>query len=411
MRNKPHVIIGCGPAGAGAAERIRELEPGSGVVVITDEPHSFYVREHLNRLIDGSEPEEKLFEKGKDFFDRIGVRLVHDLVVKVNTLSRAVRCVTESFTYDSLLVASGGKPRALGVPGETLRGVTSLYTLDDARALIGMLSGARRAAIVGCGTTAMKLLPGLLQRETSVTVIELAPHVLPNLLDSTGAAIVEAELARGGVLVHAGSGILRFEGKDGRLASAVLHDGKTLPVGAAIVTVGITPSVDFLEGSGVSVDRGVVVDAALRTNVEGVFAAGDVAQAPDPVWNGSPRLHPSWSLAVEQGRLAAEAIAGKTAISPGAIASNSLQAFELGVTCVGSVHPEPCDEVFTRHEPDHRLYRKCVVRDGALVGCIVVDPNLPRKQVKNWLAKRLVDDKGRGVDIGAVLEGGPELFR
>jgi NAD(P)H-nitrite reductase large subunit len=404
------VIIGCGPAGTSAAERIRELEPGSSVVVITDEPHPFYVREHLNRLIDGSEPEEKLFEKGMNFFDRIGVRLVHDRVVMVNTSARTVRCMAGSFTYDSLLVASGGKPRALGVPGESLRGVTSLYTLDDARALIGLLSEARRAAIVGCGTTAMKILPGLLQRETGVAVIERAPHVLPNLLDRTAAAIVEAELSRRGVLVHAGSGILRFEGKDGKLASAVLHDGITLPVDAAIVTVGIAPSVDFLEGSGVIVDRGIIVDAALRTNVKGVFAAGDVAQTPDPVWNGSQRLHPSWSLAVEQGRLAAEVIAGERTSSAGAIASNSLQALDLGVTCVGAVHPQPCDEVFARHEPDRRLYRKCVVRDGALVGCIVIDPSLPRKQVKKWLEKKILSLKGSGMDVDGALGGGPGFF-
>ena len=408
--NMTNVIIGCGPAGTNAAERIRELEPESHVVVITDEPHPFYVREHLNRLIDGSEPEDKLFERGKDFFDHIGVTLVHDRVIKVDTSSRAVRCASRSFTYDSLLIASGGKPRALGVPGERLHGVTSLYTLEDARTLIGLLSEVKSAAIIGCGTTAMKMLPGFLQRETNVAVIERAPHVLPNLLDRAGAAIVEAELAGRNVLINTGSGIFRFEGKDGTLKAALLNDGTALPVDAAIVTVGIAPSVDFLAGSGVIVDRGVVVDAALRTNVEGVFAAGDVAQTPDPVWNGSPRLHPGWSLAMEQGRLAAEGIAGKQTTSQGAIASNSLQAFDLGVTSIGVVHPEPGDEVFTRHEPDRRLYRKCIVRDGALVGCTVIDPGLPRKQVKKWLEKKLLVDNGRGVDIGAVLDGESEFF-
>jgi NAD(P)H-nitrite reductase large subunit len=288
--------------------------------------------------------------------------------------------------------------------------VTTLYTLDDARALTGLLSGTRRAVIVGCGTTAMKMLPVLLQRETTVTVIERARHVLPGLLDRKGAEIVEAELAGRGVLVRAGSGVLRFEGNGGKLASAVLRDGTTTPAGAAIVTVGITPSVDFLEGSGVSVDRGVAVDAALRTNVEGVFAAGDVAQAPDPVWNGSRRLHPGWSLAIEQGRLAAEGIAGGPTTSQGAIASNSFQAFDLGVTCVGAVHPEPGDAVFARHEADRSLYRKCIVRDGALVGCIVVDPSLPRKQVRKWLLNKILDPGGRGVDVDAVLGGGPEIF-
>jgi nitrite reductase (NADH) large subunit len=402
--------IGCGPAGTIAAERIRELEPAGSVVVVTEEPHSFYVREHLNRLIDGSEPEEKLFEKGKDFFSRIGVAVVHDRVVKVDTDSRTVRCNSESLTYDSLLIASGGKPRTLGVPGETLHGVTALYSLDDAKALINLLFEARRVAIVGCGTTAMKILPGLLERGKDVTAIEHAPHVLPNLLDRTGAGVVGAELVRRGVRLYTGADILRFEGKDGKVVSVLLKDGKTLPIDAAIVSIGITPSIDFLAGSGVTADRGVVVDAALRTNVEEVFAAGDVAQVPDPLWNGSHRLHPGWTLALEQGRFAAEGIAGKEVYSPGAIASNSLQALDLGVTCAGVVHPAQGDEAFTRHEPGRRLYRTCIVRDRPIVGCIIIDPTLPRKQVKKWLVKRLIDDKGCGVDIGAVLQGGPELF-
>jgi NAD(P)H-nitrite reductase large subunit len=410
MRNKTHVIIGCGPAGTSAAERIRQLEPESRIVTITDEQYTFYVREHLARLIDGSEPEEKLFEKGRGCFDRIGARLVHDRAVEVNTSSRTVRCVTETFVYDSLLVASGGKPRALGVPGEALHGVTSLYTLNDAKKLMGLLAEARKAVIVGCGTIAMKILPGLLHRETSVALVEHAPHVLPNLLDRTGASIVEAELARRNVVARCGSHVLQFEGKNGKLACAVLGDGTARPVDVALVAVGIETSVDFLAGSEVTVDRGVVVDAALRANVEGVFAAGDVAQVPDPVWNGSPRLHPGWSISMEQGRLAAEAISGRPEKSRGAIASSSLQVFDLGVTSAGAVNEAPGDEVFTRHEPDRRLYRKCVMRGGALVGCIIIDPDLPRKPVKKWLSKRLIEDGGRGADIDAVLGGGPELF-
>jgi hypothetical protein len=80
------------------------------------------------------------------------------------------------------------------------------------------------------------------------------------------------------------------------------------------------------------------------------------------------------------------------------------------LTGVGAVHSEPGDEVFTRNEPARRLYRKCVVRNGALAGCIIVDPSLPRKQVKKRLVKLLIDDNGLGVDIGAVLDGGPEFF-
>jgi NAD(P)H-nitrite reductase large subunit len=407
---KTHVIIGCGPAGASAAERIRELEPGSDVVVITDEPHGFYVREHLNRLLEGSETEEQLFEKGKDFLERIGVRLVHDRVVGVSASPRAVVCTGETLACDTLLVASGGKPRNLGVPGETFEGVTPLYTLDDARTLVGLLRDSRSVTIAGCGTTAVKILPGLLAHGKRVSVVERAPLALANLLDEAGSSIVESELARRGVALHPGSGILRFDGKGGKLSIAVLHDGTALPADAAIVAVGVAPSVDFLAGCGVRVERGVVVDTGMRTNVAGVFAAGDVAQAPDPLWGGSPRLHSSWSLAVEQGRLAAEAVAGRPADSPGAISSIGIQVFDLGIASAGVVRERPGDGVFARSEPDRRLYRKCVTRDGALIGCLIVDPVLPRKQVKKWLAKRLIGGGGLGVDVGAVLEGGPEFF-
>jgi 3-phenylpropionate/trans-cinnamate dioxygenase ferredoxin reductase subunit len=154
----------------------------------------------------------------------------------------------------------------------------------------------------------------------------------------------------------------------------------------------------------------VVVDTALRTSVGGVYAAGDVAQTPDPLWGGKPRLHPGWSLSEEQGKLAAEAIAGLPAGSRGAVSSNSLQVFDMGLTSVGAVQPETGDVVFTRHEPERRLYRKCVVRGGALAGCVVVDPSLPRKQVKKRLVELIVDGSGLGVDADDLLGAEPEFF-
>lgn len=157
---KQYLIIGGGPAGTTAAETLRKLDADGKITIISDEGYSFYKREHIAGLISNDRTEAELFTKGKDFYKSIKVDFVKDHVSEVSVKENQIVLGNGSvFRYDSLLIASGGKPIVPSWPGIQLEGVSTLYTLDDAKKVTKLAKEARSVVVVGGGTIAMKVIP------------------------------------------------------------------------------------------------------------------------------------------------------------------------------------------------------------------------------------------------------------
>ena len=157
---KRYLIIGSGPAGATATETLRKLDGRGEITVISDEGYPYYRREHLARLISGDKSEEELFEKGKDFYMKMGVNFVGGTLLKVSSKQNQVTLTDgRTLDYDSLLIATGGKPIVPPWKGIQLEGVSTFYTLDDARRMTRLARKAKNVVIIGGGTIALRDTP------------------------------------------------------------------------------------------------------------------------------------------------------------------------------------------------------------------------------------------------------------
>ena len=215
--------------------------------------------------------------------------------------------------YKTLLVASGAKPVVPAIPGLDRVRYHVLRTLDDAIALRDAIEGARRAVVLGAGLVGMHAAENLAHAGASVTIVEREAHVLPGYFDAEAASMIGRAFAAKGVALHLGTRATAITpGETG--CSVVLDNGESLPCDLLVVGVGVAPVTGFLDGSGVDIDRGVLVDDTMRSSVANIYAAGDVAQARG-FYDGERTLNGILPDAVEQGRIAGMAMAGDAASS------------------------------------------------------------------------------------------------
>jgi 3-phenylpropionate/trans-cinnamate dioxygenase ferredoxin reductase subunit len=298
-------IVGASLAGLRAAESLRRQEFDGQIVLIGDEPHAPYDRPPLSKqYLAGSWNEErlaltkpeKLAEFELDF--RLGVRATaFDLASRRLTLDGA-----DDIEVDGLLIATGARCRTL--PGtDNLDGVFVLRGLDDATALRAALdAGPSRVVVVGAGFIGAEVAATARQRKIEVSLIEALPQPLGRVLgDEMGAVCADVHREHG-VDLRTGVGVEAIEG-DGRVERVRLSDGSIIEADVVVVGIGVIPNTEWLEGSGLTIDNGVVCDATCLA-APGVTAAGDVARWPNQRFDEVMRVE-HWDNAVEQGGHAA----------------------------------------------------------------------------------------------------------
>jgi NADPH-dependent 2,4-dienoyl-CoA reductase/sulfur reductase-like enzyme/nitrite reductase/ring-hydroxylating ferredoxin subunit len=304
------VILGGGAAGLTAAETLRQEGFRGRIVLMTREPHPPYDRTVLSktyiRRIDAKEP----FIRGAEFFEEHGIELhTGREATEVSVQARTVTCADgERMTYDRLLLATGGDPRTLGVPGEGLDGVLAFRTYDDARDIADRVRQGARAVLIGASFIALELAAALVRREVSVTVV--APEATPFELvfgREIGEMYRKVHEQRG-VAFRLGHTVDRFEG-DRALAAVVTSDGERMEADFAVVGIGVKPATGYLTDLPAAADGSIAVGPSLRA-AEDVWAAGDLAQVPDPR-TGEPVRLEHWRPAQQQARVAARNMAGR----------------------------------------------------------------------------------------------------
>jgi NADPH-dependent 2,4-dienoyl-CoA reductase/sulfur reductase-like enzyme len=206
--------------------------------------------------------------------------------------------------YNKLLLATGARPVRFNVPGSALPGIHYLRTLDDARTIKHAAKTARHAVVVGGSFIGMKLSAALIQKGLHVTLLTGKQALFDKLEDPSICEYFHEIYSRRDIEIIVADTVAEFRG-NGQLEAVVTQDGRTLPCDFAAVGIGVTPNVEFLQGSGITVEDGVRVDRYLKTDQPDIFAAGDVANFFDPVFNVRRRIE-HWDNAVKQGRLAAK---------------------------------------------------------------------------------------------------------
>ena len=305
------VVVGASLAGLRCVEALRRRGYEGEIHLVGDEPHRPYDRPPLSKqVLTGEWPADKTLFRQKDGYGPLGLDLaLGRRAVRLDTDAGVVELEDdERLAYDALVIATGARPRSL--PGVAdRRGMHVLRTLDDATALAAALDRHPRVVLVGAGFIGLEVAAACRTRGLDVHVVEpLDPPLSPAIGAELGAVVAEMHRERGvdlrcGVHVRAIEGAAQVEG-------VALSDGSRIDADVVVVGIGVVPAVDWLDGSGVALDDGVVCDATGATNVSGVYAAGDVARWTDA--SGEGRRVEHWTSAVEQ----ANAVAGRILQGP-----------------------------------------------------------------------------------------------
>jgi len=306
------VIVGGGLAAARVAQSYRESGGTDRVAILASESHPPYHRPPLTkRLLRGEAEPPDTFVASPDDFRELDVDL--RLGSPAAGLDLAAGTVTlesgKDIAYERLVIATGATPRSLPVPGAELEGVRTLRTLDDSLALRAAADSARRVVVIGTGFIGLEVTASLRARGVEVTIVDAATAPFQALGAPDFSAFLADLYREHGVELLLGDGIEGFFG-DGRVESVHTASGHEIDADLVVVGVGVAPTTGWLEGSGVELDNGVVVDSRFRASADGVFAAGDVANFEDPVFGRRRRIE-HWSNADYQGRLLGKALAGE----------------------------------------------------------------------------------------------------
>ncbi len=324
-----HVIIGAGPAGVIAAETLRKVDPHASVTIVSDEPEPPYSRMAIPYLLTGGVGEEGTYLRhGADHYQRLGIDVRRERVTRVHAKDARVELEGGGhLDFDRLLIASGSHAVRPPIAGMDLPGVENCWTLTDARRVAEGATKGSRVVLMGAGFIGCIVLEALAKRGVELTVIEMGERMLPRMMDEVGGEMIARWCEAKGVRVMTGTRVAGVDAANGALALA-LEDGGAVPADLVVCATGVSPNVDFLAGTGIEVEDGVLVDAQLQSSVAGIYAAGDVAQGPD-FSTGERQVHAIQPTASEHGRVAALNMAGRRTPFRGSLSMNVLNTLGL----------------------------------------------------------------------------------
>jgi NAD(P)H-nitrite reductase large subunit len=368
---RSHVIIGNSAAAISAIEAFRKTGNDEPILLISDEPSPSYSRPLISELLAGEISGERMLYRSEDFYAQHSVEpLLATRAEKVEPGRKAVRLQDgRRIPYKNLLIATGSGPIILPLEGVDLRGVFTFMGWREAEVLRRAAAGKRLATVIGGGLIGLKAAEALRHLGLEVSVVELAPRLLPAAADETASAVIEAHLRSHGLRIFTGNTVERIEGDEGQVRAVLLRSGERLLADMVIMAVGVRPNIEIVQRTSIQVRRGIVVDSHMRTSAPNVYAAGDAAEGYDLVMDEN-RLLPIWPAAYRQGAVAGANMAGEDKEYAGDFAMNSIELFHLPLISMGRLEApqEPGYEVLSSSAENS--CRKVILKNGVIVGAL-----------------------------------------
>lgn len=370
------VVVGASLAGLRSVEAARKAGFRGAITLIGAEEHLPYDRPPLSKAYldvvgDGESPESTQFRDLSYFVAEHGIDLrLGAAASALDVEDRTVAVGDELVPYDGLVIATGSRARV--IPGtEHLDGVFPLRTVDDAVAVRAALDAGARTVVIGAGFIGSEVASSAKKRGVDVTIVEALPTPLVRAAGADLGAAIASLHHRNGTRMLCGSGVASIDGSE-RVEQVTLADGTVLPADLVVVGIGVVPNTEWLEGTGIALDNGVVCDEKLFTGVPGVYAAGDVANWHNPVIGKRQRME-NWTAAAEQGAAAARnAIDPSNAKTYGTVPYFWSDWYDVRIQMVGDPESDEVRVVEGDPAADDRwiaLYR----RQDRLIGALAVN--------------------------------------
>src|SRR5215467_6315950 len=309
MSRTKYLILGGGMVAGYAAKELveRGIKPGELAIVSRDSAVP-YERPPLSKgFLAGKDSEASILISPADWYREHGIALKLETTVEaIDPKAQALRTSAGELTWEHLLIASGAQPRRLELPGKPQSGVFYLRSMSDSRAIRSAV--AKTAVVVGGGFIGMEVASVLAQKNIRTTLVIREDRVWSRVFTPEMSEFFENYYAARGVRLRKQASLSAW-GDQGSVRSVKLKDGEEIRCDLVVASIGVTPVTDFLKGSGVRIDNGIVVNEFLETSQPNIYAAGDVANYPDGIF-GKRRRVEHWDNAVSQGQHWAGVITG-----------------------------------------------------------------------------------------------------
>ena len=358
-----YVIIGNSTAGIAAAESIRKLDQAGSITILSDEAFPTYGRPLISYFLLGKTDAAHMNYRPADFYRKNNIRTMFSVCAE--HIDAAIKQVLlqggKKVKYDKLLVATGSRPFVPPMEGLDKNEYFTFMTYADALALEKQLAPEKKVLIVGAGLIGLKCLEGIADRVGKVTVVDMAPHILPSILDDYGASIIQKQLEKHGAEFYLSDSVASFE-----KGVAHLKSGATVPFDILVVAAGVRPNVELVKEAGGKVGRGILTDDRQETSLKDVYAAGDCTESYD-ITCGQSRILALLPNAQFQGSCAGTNMAGGEAHFANAVPMNAIGFFGSHVLTAGSYFGD------TYEEKEGETYKKLFFDGDKLNGFILID--------------------------------------
>ncbi|MEB8690513.1 FAD-dependent oxidoreductase [Bacillus cereus] len=363
---KNFVIIGSGVAAVNAAKTIREYDKGSNIFIFGEEPSLPYKRIKLSKdLYSDLHSEKVLIKKKKWYQDNHISVFINTKVVKINTDEQFIVTSNEAvFSYHKLLICTGANNRRLEINGINKKNIFTIRDMKEADELKGHLEDKESVVTIGGGVQGLETAWSILKAGKKVSIVEVAPLLMRRQLDTKSSLLLKRKIEKEGVKVYLNTSIDSILGKES-VTGIKMNDNSQINCDSIVYSIGVTPNTKLVHDTAIKLNRGIVVDEEMRTNIDSVYAAGDVAEV-------NNEIEGLWGTALEQGRVAGSNMVSKTAIYKKEIPTTIFNAFNVSLFSIGVVNEEQCDTTIVEEDGKEK-YTRLFIKDNKIVGVISLE--------------------------------------
>jgi NAD(P)H-nitrite reductase large subunit len=335
-----YLIIGNGAAGATAAETIRRYDPAGDITIVSAEPYPMYSRPGLAYVLINEIPARQVFARQPGWYEALRLNLLFGRAERLDVAAQGVWLEGGRFLpYDRLLIATGARAVPPPYVGADLHGVVYLDTYDGTQELLQQARRARRAVVIGGGITALELSEGLAHRGVETHYFLRGDRLWSKVFNTAEGNMLEEKMRAHGVHIHKRTETAEILGdRRGRVRGVRLKSGEEFRCDMVGVAIGVKPQLDLARDTPLAVDRAILVDEYMQSNVPNIYAAGDCAQVYDR-WTGQHMLDVLWPSAVAEGNAAALNMVGQRHAYVKGSPFNACLLFGLHITAIGQVNP------------------------------------------------------------------------
>jgi len=390
-RHKIHVIIGNSAAGLSAIRALRRMGDSGTILLISAEDCNAYSPVLTTYYIAGQIRRSDMFMADDDFYKVFDVqRLFGHRTVGIDPEKRLVHLDNRSnLPYDDLLIACGASARTLkNVDTDALEFVLTLRTIRDADKIEKATGKAREIVFIGAGLVSLQIIKAILGKGKKITLVVGSYQILSQQMDSEGAAIIQEKLEAQGISILFGRRVERI-GKKGDHVHVLTNFNEILTADLVVVGKGVEPNLNMVKNTEVKMRDGILVDDQMRTNLEDVFASGDVAEGKNTI-TGQMEVIATWSNACAQGEIAGMNMAGYPAKRKGQFRENVTTILGTSVASIGLSRPEEGEfKALSYVDVKHGVYRKLFLDGSILVGALLLGKIEDAGVIKHCIANRL----------------------